>query len=93
MQRLASISGALGSAGAASPPAGLREHILEAVAQADPVPELPCERALEMSSAYLDGELRELEREALEAHLFACPDCYRAFKQMEAAAEALGISG
>jgi len=89
LERLAAISEPLAAAGAANPPEHLREHIFEAVAQADPVPELSCEQALEMSSAYLDAELRAPEREALEAHLFTCPHCYAAFKQMEMTAEAL----
>ena len=89
MRRLGAVSDAVAAAGPAEPPADLRESIFEAVAQAGPVPELSCESATAMSSAYLDGELPKSDRDALEAHLFACPSCYRAFKRMEMGAEAL----
>lgn len=89
MRRLGGVSGALAAVGAASAPPDLRERILEAVAEAEPVAELSCERAAEMASAYLDGELTDPERDLLEAHLFACPSCYRAFKPTEAIVESL----
>ena len=34
-----------------------------------------CERALELISLDLDGALTPQERQELEAHLSACPDC------------------
>ena len=34
-----------------------------------------CEKALELISAELDGELTQQERAELQAHLDACPDC------------------
>jgi len=91
MDRLAAIRDTLAAVGAASPPPHLRELILEAVAEAEPVPELSCERAIEIASSYLDGELLGQERQVLEAHLFVCPSCYRAFKRMEAAVDILRV--
>jgi anti-sigma factor RsiW len=89
MRRLGGVSGALAAVGAAAAPSDLRERVLEAVAQAEPVAELSCERAAEMASAYLDGELADPERDLLEAHLFACPSCYSVFKPTEAIVESL----
>jgi predicted anti-sigma-YlaC factor YlaD len=42
-----------------------------------------CDRARESASAELDGELPELERERLSAHLRACPDCTAWAAQVE----------
>ena len=40
-----------------------------------PVPDTDCMRAREDASARLDGELGELDRARLEAHLADCPEC------------------
>ncbi len=70
-------------------PAGLLERILELVKTAIPVRRLGCREAREMTSAYLDEELNELGRETLEAHLFACDECYREYVTMRTAARAM----
>ena len=41
-----------------------------------------CERALELISAELDGELAQQERADLQAHLDACPDCRETYAQL-----------
>ena len=41
-----------------------------------------CERALELISAELDGELTQQERAELQAHLDACPDCRETYAQL-----------
>ncbi|MCE5218866.1 zf-HC2 domain-containing protein [bacterium] len=71
------------------PPAGLLEHILQFVATAIPVRKLACKEARELASAYIDDELNELERETLEAHLFACDDCFYEYVAMRTAAQAM----
>ena len=42
-----------------------------------------CEKALELMSARLDGELTPEEAEELQAHLEACPECRRAMDALE----------
>src|SRR5918992_3297019 len=42
-----------------------------------------CERALELASLRLDGELSELERAALGQHLDACARCATAATEIE----------
>lgn len=71
------------------PPAGLLERIVQFVATAIPVRKLACQEARELASAYIDDELNELERETLEAHLFACDDCFYEYVAMRTAAQAL----
>ncbi|MGI6029467.1 MAG: anti-sigma factor family protein [Candidatus Heteroscillospira sp.] len=44
---------------------------------------------MEMISAMLDGELTDAEREALETHIYACPDCRRAYDAFSAMSENL----
>ena len=41
-----------------------------------------CEKALELISAELDGELTQQERAELQAHLDACPDCRETYAQL-----------
>ena len=43
---------------------------------------MDCERALELISAGLDGELTDLEAASLEAHLATCADCDHRYAQM-----------
>jgi predicted anti-sigma-YlaC factor YlaD len=40
-----------------------------------PVPSSDCDRARQAASAAVDGELSELERVILDAHLAVCPEC------------------
>jgi predicted anti-sigma-YlaC factor YlaD len=40
-----------------------------------PVPPSDCDRARQAASAAVDGELSELERVILDAHLAVCPEC------------------
>lgn len=42
-----------------------------------------CDRALELMSAALDGELTAEEQAQLQAHLEACPDCRAVYAQMQ----------
>lgn len=48
-----------------------------------------CERALELMSARLDGELAPDEVAELQAHLDACPDCRRVMQTLEGLDERL----
>ena len=70
-------------------PEGLRERVLQLVATAIPVRKLACREAQTLASAYVDEELNEVERETLEAHLFACDDCYYEYVAMRTAALAM----
>jgi anti-sigma factor RsiW len=40
-----------------------------------PEQQVPCPEIEEQLSAYLDGELRDEERETVDAHLAGCPEC------------------
>lgn len=70
-------------------PPGLLERILELLKSVIPVRRLSCREARELASAYLDDELNRLERETLEAHLFACEACYQEYVAMRTAAQAM----
>jgi hypothetical protein len=83
------IQSALASTGRRRPPADLRERILRACDEAEPVEEISCEECLELVSAYLDDELHRAERDCLEAHLFSCEACYVAFRRMQRTADVL----
>ena len=72
-----------------APAEGLRERIMELCGTAIPVRRLSCREAQELASAYIDDELNELERETLEAHLFACESCFAAYVRTRTACEAL----
>ena len=67
----------------------LPERILELLETAIPVRKLRCREARATASAYIDHELNELERETLEAHLFACDTCYHQYVAMRATARAM----
>lgn len=79
----------LGAIGREEPPEDLKQRILRACDDASPVEAISCERSLELASAYLDEELSPAERDAFEAHVFACDGCYAAFKRMERTSELL----
>lgn len=85
LERLRSL---LASAPVEAPP-GLLERLLDLLRSVVPVRKLGCSEALEMASAYLDDELNQTERETLEAHLFACEDCYHEYVAMREAAQAM----
>lgn len=70
-------------------PANLLQRILHLLASVLPVRKINCVEALEMASAYIDDELNQLERETLEAHLFACDKCYFEYVSMRTAANAM----
>ncbi|NSW58043.1 MAG: zf-HC2 domain-containing protein [Armatimonadetes bacterium] len=72
-----------------SAPEGLLDRILDLLRTVIPVRKLTCRQALELASQYIDDELNELERETLEAHLFACDDCFYEYVTMRTAAEAM----
>lgn len=72
-----------------SAPAGFLEKMLDLLRTALPVRKLSCSEALELTGAYVDNELNELECETLEAHLFACEDCYREYVALRTATQAL----
>ena len=87
--RLREISGALHAIPRTEAPADLHERILCTVASAPRVVEPACAECAEMASAYVDGELIGADRNAFEAHVFACPKCYATLKHTERAAELL----
>jgi anti-sigma factor RsiW len=64
-------------------PEGLQERLLAAVAGLQPLPALSCEKALELVSARLDGELSHEECQHLAAHLDGCSACAAAAAQTE----------
>ena len=43
---------------------------------------MTCDKALELMSAELDGELTKEETAALQAHLDECPDCRASYAQL-----------
>lgn len=83
------ISNMLGAVERRKAPTGLRERIIAACGEAEPVEAIGCDECLDLASTYLDDELASPTREAFEAHVFACEACYVAFKQMERTAEVL----
>ena len=51
---------------------------------------LVCRDAVALMTAYLDGELRDRDRERLEAHLADCPHCAEYLAQLRVTIDALG---
>ena len=51
---------------------------------------LVCREAVDLMTAYLDGELSGRDRARLEAHLADCPHCNEDLEQLRATVEALG---
>lgn len=87
--KLLELSQALSAIAPCRPPEGLRERVLEAVAQAQTLPPLTCAEAAELASAYLDDELTDQQRDLLEAHLFTCPECYARHRRTLSVVESL----
>lgn len=52
--------------------------------------DLVCREAVSLMAAYLDGDLRALERARLERHLAGCPHCSEYLAQIRATIDALG---
>lgn len=88
-RRIRRMSDILSALGRAEAPEGLQARIESVCAGAYPVEAITCGQCLELASAYLDGELGGPERESLEAHLFTCAECYRAYRQMERTSDVL----
>lgn len=88
-ERLRQVAEAVGAVPRASAPAGLRARIVSAVAAAARVVEPACAECAEMASAYIDGELEGADRDAFEAHVFACSECFAMLKGLERPAELL----
>ncbi len=77
---------------AAIPPESpARSLVWEHIGEHPPVglPALRCTCVLPQASALLDGELGADEADAVSAHLYACPQCYKAFRRMEDVVDAL----
>ena len=72
--RLLMLSQSLGAVSPEATPADLRERVMSAVARAEGVEALDCAASREMTSAYLDDELTEADRDRLEAHVFVCAE-------------------
>jgi anti-sigma factor RsiW len=51
---------------------------------------LVCRDAVALMAAYLDGELRDRDRDRLEAHLADCPHCSEYLAQLRVTIDALG---
>jgi anti-sigma factor RsiW len=51
---------------------------------------LVCRQAVELMTAYLDGELDARDRSRLEAHLSDCPHCSEYLAQIRITIDALG---
>lgn len=77
---------------AEEPPTDLLQRLLAAVADLEPLPSLSCDTALEWVSLRLDGELSHEQMQRLEAHLYACSECYRAAQELETAADILRVT-
>ena len=62
-----------------------RSLVWERLGEEEPVALQPlrCTCVLPQASALLDGELGSEEAASVRAHLYACPQCYRAFRRME----------
>jgi hypothetical protein len=86
---MSDIENILGAIGRQKPPANLQERILSACDSAEPVAQMSCDECVEHASAYLDDELDGGLRDAFEAHVFVCEDCFAAYRQMERTAEVL----
>lgn len=87
--RVQRIAAALHAVPRAPLPPGLHDRVLAAVATAARVVEPACAECAEMASAYVDGELLGVERDAFEAHVYGCAQCFAVLKHTERAAEAL----
>ena len=51
---------------------------------------LVCRDAVALMTAYLDGNLRDPDRDRLEAHLADCPHCAEYLAQLKVTIDALG---
>jgi anti-sigma factor RsiW len=51
--------------------------------------EVACRQVVELVTDYLEGDLPEPTRAAVERHLALCPPCVRYVKQMRSTAESL----
>ncbi len=90
--RLLMLSQSLGAVSPEVPPADLRERVMSAVAKAEGVETLDCAASREMISAYLDDELTEADRDRLEAHVFACADCYAYLRRTQGIVDSLRVT-
>ncbi len=68
---------------------GLHAAAVEAAQAASPLAAVTCAATPELVSAYLDGELSDEETEALEAHIYACTECYLLYTSQAAMLRAL----
>lgn len=71
---LAALAQAASSVEAVEPPAGLRERIVQAVANSGREAR-QCARTSELLSAWVDGELSDKQGALVSAHLGECEDC------------------
>ena len=85
------LSQSLGAVPPEAAPADLRERVMSAVTRAEGVEALDCAAAREMTSAYLDDELTDADRDRLEAHVFACADCYAHLRRTQGIVESLRV--
>jgi len=60
----------------------LADEIGRAVAATEGVRPLGCTDSLRLLDAYRDGELAERLVARFETHLFTCPRCYRAYREL-----------
>jgi len=70
----------------------LKQQILQAVSQAQPVPAISCEVAQQLISPYLDEELSPLEQQRVAAHIFTCADCYQMLSQTQQIVAAMRVA-
>lgn len=89
--RLLMLSQSLGAIPPHAAPVGLRERVMSAVARAEGVEALDCATSREMISAYLDDELTAAGRDRLEAHVFACGECYAHLRRTRGIVESLRV--
>jgi predicted anti-sigma-YlaC factor YlaD len=52
-----------------------------------------CTTALAQASALIDGELPQDEAVLVQAHLYTCPNCYEAYRQLDRVAEIMHVGG
>ncbi len=89
LAQLRAVSDPLRDTAPAETPADLAQRLLAAVSDVQPLPALSCLQAQELLSASLDQVLDHVTAQRLEAHLMACPACYRAARRTDRLVAAL----
>ncbi len=88
-RELKTVSGILGQRPQPTAPIDLKQKILRAIRDSEPVQPISCPAAQPLICSYLDEELSPEDEQRVESHVFACSQCYRIFKQTQQTTEVL----